>query len=160
MDVIPITNESPAACPVCGSYAGQTLAVASPLLAVADVLVIRTLEVWGKRLVRVSGGRNRYNELGNRPWHLAHTLWQPPLMQVSKSLKDAWTVVPALFEAYGCCDVTAQDVIDCLNCYTEDLLITGTPHDVEELRYRFSAVLGIDVPSPGHRHATTQVAEG
>jgi KaiC/GvpD/RAD55 family RecA-like ATPase len=35
-----------------------------------------------------------------------------------------------------------------LDQYVRDLLVTGTPHDLEELRYRFQAKLGIEVPPP------------
>lgn len=138
-----------APCPVCGAYTGQTLATASPLLAVCDVLVIRALEVAGKRIVRAE--RSRFRVLGTRPWHLAHTLWRPTLDHVTKSLQNAWDVVPVLLDSYGCCGLTAVQVTRCLDQYASDLLITGTAHDVNELRYRFSTVLGIEVPAP-HRH--------
>ena len=81
-----------APCPVCGSYTGVTLATASPLLAVADVLVIRALEVAGKRIVRAD--RARFRTLGTRPMHVAHTIWRPDLAHVTKSLTNAWAVVP------------------------------------------------------------------
>lgn len=143
--------EHPAPCPLCGSFTGATLATASPLLAVCDVLVIRALEVAGKRIVRAE--RSRFRTLGTRPWHVAHTIWRPDQVHVTKSLQNAWDVVPALLDSYGCCGVTSRQVTRCLDQYTADLLITGTPHDVNELRYRFSSVLGIDVPAPNaHLH--------
>lgn len=144
-------DEHPAPCPVCGSYAGATLAVSSPLLAVCDVLVIRALEVAGKRIVRAE--RSRFRTLGTRPWHVAHTLWRPSPENVAKSLHSAWDVVPALIDSYGCCGVTSRQVTACLDKYTSDLLITGTAHDLDELRYRFEAVLGIEVPAPRLLHA-------
>lgn len=133
-------------CPVCGSFANTSLSVSSPLLAVCDVLVLRALEVTGKRIVRDE--RYRFRQLGTRPWHLAHTLWRPRPEYVERSLAHAWDVVPALLDSYGCCDVTARQVTDCLDRYTTDLLITGTPHSLAELRYRFATVLGIEVPMP------------
>lgn len=133
-------------CPVCGSYTGATLATASPLLAVCDVLVIRALEVTGKRIVRAE--RSRFRTLGTRPMHEAHTIWRPEPALVAKSLKSAWAVVPALLDSYGCCGVTAIKVTECLDRYATDLLITGTKHNIDELRYRFETVLGIEVPSP------------
>lgn len=144
------TEDTIAPCPVCGAYSGQTLATASPLLAVCDVLVIRALEVMGKKIVRAD--RARFRALGTRPWHMAHTLWRPDPADVSKSLEHAWDVVPALFDSYGCCGVTSVQVVHCLNQYANDLLITGTPHVIDELQYRFSTVLGIDVPLPRHEH--------
>lgn len=142
----------PAPCPVCGAVTGQSLATASPLLAVCDVLVIRALEVTGKRIVRAE--RSRFRVLGTRPMHEAHTLWRPAPDLVKKSLQNAWAVVPALMDSYGCCGVTSIKVTECLNRYATDLLITGTAHDIDELRYRFETVLGIEVPSPrSHVHA-------
>jgi hypothetical protein len=136
----------PAPCPVCGSYAGATLATSSPLLAVCDVLVIRALEVAGKRIVRAE--RSRFRTLGTRPMHVAHTIWRPDQIHVTKSLQKAWDVVPALLDSYGCCGVTSRQVSACLDSYTSDLLITGTAHNVEELRYRFRTVLGLDLTGP------------
>lgn len=130
-----------APCPCCGAYSGATLATASPLLAVCDVLVIRALEVAGKRIVRAE--RSRFRTLGTRPWHVAHTIWRPDEQAVHKSLDHAWDVVPALLDVHGCCNVTVRQVTQCLDCYAEDLLITGTAHSLEELRYRFETVLGI-----------------
>lgn len=151
-----VQPEAVAPCPVCGAYSGQSLAVASPLLAVCDVLVIRALEVAGKRIVRAD--RARFRRLGTRPWHVAHTIWRPDEAHVAKSLQNAWDVVPALFESYGCCGVTTRQVTECLDRYTADLLLTGTPHSLDELRYRFCTVLGIDLPEP-HPHSHAHVHE-
>ncbi len=140
------TSDVLSPCPVCGSFTGTTLATASPLLAVCDVLVIRALEVAGKRIVRAE--RSRFRVMGTRPWHVAHTIWRPRPEYVVKSLQNAWDVVPALLDSYGCCGVTSRQVTECLDRYTSDLLITGTAHNITELRYRFSTGLGIDVPAP------------
>ena len=134
-------------CPVCGAYSINPASQASALLAVCDVLVVRALEGVGKRIVRVD--RSRYNRLGGRPFHLAHTLWQPDHAMLTKGLANAWDVVPALLNDHGCCGITSQQVTDMLGKYAEDLLITGTGHSVTELRYRFEAFLGLAVP-PHH----------
>ena len=133
-------------CPVCGTYSINPGAQSSALLGVCDVLVIRALETVGKRIVRVD--RSRYQRLGGRPWHLAHTVWPPNGDMIDKALHDAWNVVPPLLNVHGCCGITAQQVTDVLDAYCRDLLITQTGHDVNELRYRFEAFLGIRVPSP------------
>ena len=138
--------DHPAACPLCGAYTGATLATASPLLAVCDVLVIRALEVTGKRIVRAQ--RSRFRILGTKPMHVAHTIWRPEPSLVVKSLKNAWDVVPVLLDSCGCCGVTSLKVTECLDKYASDLLITGTNHSIDQLRYRFSTVLGIEVPAP------------
>jgi hypothetical protein len=150
--MINIEAETAAACPCCGSFVGATLGMnASPLLAVADVLVIRALEAAGKRLVRSSRvGRSRFEKMRDRPLHTAHTLWRPDPELINKALVHAWDVVPAMLSAHGCCNVTAGQVTEMLDSYTRDLLITGTPHRLSELRYRFGSRLGIQLPPEEH----------
>lgn len=141
-----MTMPSPAPCPCCGSYVEAALGVTSPLLAVCDVLVVRALEAVGKRLVRAE--RSRFRNLGSRPWHEAHTVWQPEESTLAKTLDHAWDVVPVLIESHGCCGVSPRQVTGMLDEYVRDLLITGTPHSLDELRYRFSERLGIPFPEP------------
>lgn len=141
--------ETAAPCPCCGAYAGQTLqSQASALLAVCDVLVVRALEQVGKRIVRSE--RARFRSLGTRPWHLAHTLWRPDEEMVRRALRGSWDVIPALLDHHGCCGVTVRQVTDMIDSYVRDLLITGTPHSVAELHYRFETFLGVplDLPEP------------
>lgn len=110
------------------------------LLAVADALVIKSLETMGKRLVRVE--RSRYRIIGDAPFHLAHTMWQVDDHEVSRSLRGAWDIVPLLIERHcGPCGFRAEDVIGVLDDYVHDLVITGTPHEAEELEYRFDSRL-------------------
>lgn len=129
------------ACPVCGAYSGSALAQPPALLAVCDVLVVRALEAVGKRVVRVD--RSRFSRMNGRPWHLAHTLWQPDESMTNKALAGAWDVVPAMLDSHGCCGVTSRQVTAMLDAYVRDLLITGTGHSLTDLRYRFEAFLGI-----------------
>jgi hypothetical protein len=113
---------------------------------VCDVLVVRTLEVAGRRIVR--GERSRYRIKGTRPDHIVHTLWPPNQDTVQRVLKGAWDVVPAMLDSWGCCGVTSVQVTHCLDSYTTDLLITGTPHTIDQLCYRFARDLGIVAPVP------------
>lgn len=133
-----------APCPCCGSYVDSSLGILSPLLAVADVLVVRALEAVGKRIVRAE--RSRFNRMGSRQWHEAHTVWPPEESSVVKTLANAWDVVPALLDTHGCCGVTSRQVTEMLDGYVRDLLITGTMHTFDQLRQRFSDRLGIEVP--------------
>lgn len=132
-----------APCPVCGAYSISPESQSSALLAVCDVLVIRALETVGRRIVRLE--RSRYGRMEGRPFHLAHTLWQPNDDMTEKGLAGAWDVVPALLGEHGCCNITTQQVINMLDSYVKDLLVTGTGHALAELRYRFEAFLGISV---------------
>lgn len=139
------------ACPCCGAYSGTKLAQAPALLAVCDVLVVRALEAVGKHIVR-SGGRSRYRSIQGRrtarAWHLAHTLpgCQPDNEMIDRALEGAWDVVPAMMSVHGCCNVTVAQVTRMLDGYTRDLLITGTAHNLRDLRYRFEKHLGIPLP--------------
>lgn len=135
-------------CKCCGAYSGATLASSQPpaLLAVCDVLVVRALEAVGKRIVRVE--RSRFNRLGTKPWHVAHTVWTPDPEMVNKGLKGSWDVIPAMLDVHGCCGVTSLQVTRMIDAYVRDLLVTGTLHDINELRYRFERFLGVPVTAP------------
>lgn len=136
-----------ATCPMCGAKSLPVSYQTSALLAVCDVLVIRALEAVGKRIVRVD--RSRFARLGTKPWHLAHTLWQPDKAMTDKALAGAWDVVPAMLDEHGCCGITSHQVTAMLDSYVRDLLITGTGHATTELRYRFEAFLGLSLaPHP------------
>lgn len=137
----------PEACPVCGAYSLSYEGRSSALLAVADVLCLKALEKVGSRLVR--SDRSRFNELDGRPFYLAHTLW-PEVNEetISRALKGAWDVVPALLDGHGWSreeDVTSDAVIGMLDQYVHDLVITGTVHRLEELHYRFTHRLRLPV---------------
>lgn len=133
----------PASCPVCGAYSITHEHQTSALLAVCDVLVVKALETMGKWIVRAE--RSRYRAKGTRPYFEVHTLWQPTDQVVSKALRGAWDVVPAMMDTHGCCDVTVRQVTEMLDSYVHDLVITGTRHDIHELAYRFSDRLGLPV---------------
>lgn len=133
----------PVACPVCGAYSIQQETQTSALLAVTDVLTVKALETMGKWIVRAE--RSRYRQLGTRPYTVAHTMWQPDDAVVTKALKGAWDVIPALLDQYGCCGVTPIQVTEMLNTYVHDLVVTGTEHTIGELEYRFTTRLGLPV---------------
>jgi hypothetical protein len=130
-------------CPVCGAYSLAPAGEMSALLAVCNVLVLKALEKLGSFIVRVE--RRRHNLMDSRPYYVAHTLWQPTDATVDKALKGAWEVVPALLVTHGCCDITSVQVSTMLDDYVHDLAITGTPHTLEELQYRFTNRLGLPV---------------
>jgi len=141
-----VTTEHVTPCPVCGTYAGSPLAQAPALLAVCDVLVVRALELVGKHIVRLE--RGRFNRMKGRPWHEAHTLWKPRPDMIEKALKGAWDVIPAMLDNHGCCGVTSRQVAIMVDSYVRDLLITGTAHNITDLRYRFENRLGIPLAEP------------
>lgn len=114
------------------------------VIAVCDVLVVKALESMGKRLVRMD--RARFKVIGDKPFHVAHTLWQADDETVVKAIKGAWDVVPVLIENHsGDCDVDPAAVAAVLNDYVHDLVITGTPHCLPELVYRFKTRMDFDM---------------
>lgn len=148
-------TEPLAACPVCGAYGGTTLAQAPALLAVCDVLVVRALESVGRRIVMTgpeSRGRSargsRMKLMNGRPFMEAHTIWRPEMDMVDKGLLYSWDVIPAMLDSHGCCGVTSQQVTSMVDKYVRDLLVTGTAHNLTDLRYRFEKFLGIPLEEP------------
>lgn len=139
-------TEQAVACPMCGSYGGETLAQAPALLAVCDVLVVRALENVGKQIVRHE--RNRHRLLNTRPYYTAHTVWKPDSFMLDRGLRGAWDVIPALLDNHGCCGVTSRQVAEMVDSYVRDLLVTGTGHRLTELRYRFETYLGVPLAEP------------
>lgn len=139
-------DEHAVPCPMCGAYGGTTLAQAPALLAVCDVLVVRALEAVGKRMVRVE--RSRFSQMAGRPWHEAHLLWRADESTIGKVLTGSWDVIPAMLDNHGCCGVTSGQVTRMVDQYVRDLLVTGTAHNLTDLRYRFESYLGISLAEP------------
>lgn len=118
-------------CPCCGS---STTAEHDPLVAACDMLVVRALELIGKRVVRLD--RSRFGRMGDRPFHEAHLLWQPDEKAIDQGLADAWTHVAAVLAEHGCCGITVDQLTLILDRYVRDLCLTMTGHSTLELRYR------------------------
>jgi hypothetical protein len=135
-------------CPLCGAFSGSTLAQSPALLAVTDVLVIKALEKVGKMLARNGGNRQRVRVATTTPWHQVHTIVQPTPKDIDKGLHGAWDVIPAMLDNHGCCGVTSRQVESMVDSYVRDLLITGSIHQMPDLRYRFERFLGIPLPEP------------
>ena len=133
----------PSPCPVCGAYSLAPDARATTLLAVCDVLTWKALEQLGKYLVRAE--RSRFNVLGDRPFAEAHTIWRAPDALVDKALRNTWDVVPLLVVSHGPSAVAACDVVDVLDEYVHDLAVSGYPHTIHQLAYRFVTRLQLPV---------------
>lgn len=103
------------------------------LLGAADVLVVRALELVGKRIVRVE--RSRYRALGGRPFHEAHTVWQPDSEMLTKSLAGAWAQVPQVVRDHARDEVDPAQVALALDRYVRDLVRARRDHSVADLAY-------------------------
>lgn len=126
-------------CPCCRQRVEA--AGADPLVAACDMLVLRALELVGKRIVRAD--RSRYARMGDQPWHEAHLNWQPDPNTVDRGLAGAWDAVPVLLIEHGCCGLSPDQLVVVLDRYVRDLLAVGAGHAVGELRYRLGAYLGV-----------------
>lgn len=138
----------PTPCPCCGAYSLAPDADTVTLVAVCNVLVVKALEKVGNFIRRQPRGATT-RVLLSTPRHLVHTIEQATDDQTARALKGAWDVVPALLDAHGCCGVTSLQVASMLDDYVHDLVLTGTPHEIAELEYRFRSRLGLPV---GHEH--------
>jgi hypothetical protein len=114
--------------------APEPRAITDPaLIAACDVLVVRALELVGKRLVRVD--RSRYARLAGRPFHEAHLLWQPDAEMLDKALAGAWTQVPQVVRDHSTSGVEPRWVSLALDRYVRDLVRASRGHEVDHLRY-------------------------
>ena len=133
----------PSPCPVCGAYSlppGERYTV---LLAVCDVLVVKALEQLGKYLTRAE--RSRFNDLGERPFSEAHTIWKAPDALVCKALRNTWDVVPLLVASHGPDAIDPDLVVAMLDDYVHDLAVAGYLHTIQQLAYRFVTRLSLPV---------------
>jgi hypothetical protein len=137
------------------------LVAAESVVAACDVLVLRALELVGKRIgrgadvgkgftqgraLRRDEGRYRYRRMmeEGRAWHEAHLLWRPDAITIDRGLEHAWDAVPVVLAEHGCCGATPGQLTLILDRYVRDLLLTGTGHAVVELRYRLAPFLGVE----------------
>ncbi len=144
----------PGRCPCCGGYNLAPTEGAEILLAVCDVLTVKALETLGRFVVRVE--RSRWAALGDRPRHVAHTLWPPTDEMVDKALRGAWDVVPALLDVYaprgGPRTLDPAEVGVVLDGYVHDLAITGQLHTVPMLAERLALHLHLPLGDCPHDH--------
>jgi hypothetical protein len=109
------------------------------LVGAADVLVLRALELVGKRIVRVD--RSRYARLEGRQFHEAHLLWRPDAQMLDRALTAAWTFVPQIVTDHARDEVATEQVVLTLDRYVRDLCLSQRGHDLAELCYRLRAFL-------------------
>lgn len=114
----------------------NTVQVDRGLAAACDVLVLRALELLGKRIVRVE--RSRFKRLGTLAFHEAHLLWQPDRDTLDKALASAWDYLPEVIQNHARNDISPTEVRLALERYIHDLVQMKRGHSVEELRYRLS----------------------
>lgn len=113
--------------------------ITDPFVGACEALVLRALEVAGKRAV----GRERFRHPDVKPWEL-HTLHQATPTSVPRLLRGAFTAVPAVATKLG---IDADALTATLTSYVGALLIAGARHDAADLReYLANTVRGEPVP--------------
>jgi hypothetical protein len=108
-----------------------------PLIAASDVLVLRALELVGKRVVRQD--RSRYKRLGNLPWFEAHCLWRVDPTTLDKALADAWSMVPIVVRSWPCSELDSAQLRAILDRYVRELVGSQRGHEIAELAYCLEA---------------------
>lgn len=109
------------ACSCCG---------VDPLAVACESIVVRALEVLGKRIVRQR--RSRWVQLGATPWYEVHTLWSPKETDVNATLEHAWDLVPDLCIRWGHDDPVG--LAQRLDAYTRQLVWDGEMPTLEGVR--------------------------
>lgn len=132
-----MTDDYVSRCPCCGRPA---TAEQDPLVAACDVLVLRALELIGKRVVRFD--RSRFGRLNGRPWHEVHVMWQAEQKAIDLGLAEAWESVAVVLDEHGCCGITVDQLTLILDRYVRDLCQTMQGHSTTELRYRLDVYVG------------------
>lgn len=114
--------------------------LSGPFVAACEALALRALEVAGKRVL----GRDRYRYTDLPVWEY-HTVRQSTPTSVPRLLQGAFTAVPAVASRLG---VDPEKLTAALTSYVGGLLVSGSRHDVADLREHLAAtVAGELVPA-------------
>lgn len=97
------------------------------LVALCDGFVVKTLESVGKAIKREK--RSRVAVMRGRTLHTAHMIWPLDAAQAMKRVEGAFDALPARMATHK---ITADGsrVTLVLSRYTQNLVMTGTAHDV------------------------------
>jgi len=102
---------------------------AQVLVAACDMLVLRALELIGKRIVRDERSRYQTLQSSGRAWFEAYTIWTPEPAQVDAALATAWANCDRIVAFYGYWDYTETSLRTALDGYVRDLVQFGQPHN-------------------------------
>lgn len=106
------------------------------LVAACDVLVLRALELIGKRIVRVD--RSRFGQMSGLAFHEVHVRWQPDGDMLDRALTNAWDFVPQIVTTHARPVIGPREVALVLDRYVRDLIRSHRVHEIDDLRYRLS----------------------
>jgi hypothetical protein len=106
------------------------------LAAACDMVVLRALELVGKRVARDERSRHGALRRSGKEWHEAHTLWTPEPHQVDAALAGAWALLPRLSSEHGCCGLADPALVLILDGYVRELVASSRPHEYANLQRR------------------------
>lgn len=110
-DVAPC--RTPMACDCCA---------VDPVALACEMLVLRALEVLGKRLVREAGHKHRWQDRGDAPWYALHTVWETSARDIDGALRGAWEMVDEVQMRWGSRDRYDPLLASKLDRYTRRLV--------------------------------------
>lgn len=113
------------------------------LHAICDVMVVKTLERVGAYIVR--SPRSRRGQSAGIPQHEIHTVWADTDLRTAKAIGKSWEPFPALLARHTS-GFDADLVRTVITGYIHDLVVSGTPHNVDEMRTRLRDRAGIGGP--------------
>jgi len=102
---------------------------AQVLVAASDMLVLRALELIGKRIVRDERSRFQTLQRSGRPFFEAYQIWTPAPTQIDAALATAWHNCDRVVAFYGYWDYTETHLRDVLDNYVRWLVKSGQPHN-------------------------------
>lgn len=111
------------------------------LLPVCDALVLEALRRVGQWILRHERCRPAQWR-GRESWEAyTNPEWVVDDLVVAKALRYAWTLIPVMlarWEDLAC--IPDEELMNTLDAYVHDLVVTRTPHTVEQLRLRVDSV--------------------
>ncbi len=121
----PRCPQSPLTCDCCG---------VDPVALACEMLILRALEVLGKRLVREAGKKNRWQDRGDTGWYALHTIWPASAKDIDGALRNAWDMVDEVQARWGTRD--RYDILlgQKLDTYTRRLVTDQRLPDLGEIR--------------------------
>lgn len=102
---------------------------AQVLVAACDMLVLRALELIGKRVVRDDRSRFLTLQATGRAWFEAYTIWAPEPAQVDAALSTAWANCDRIVAFYGHWGYTETTLKSALDGYVRQLVEYSHPHN-------------------------------
>jgi hypothetical protein len=102
---------------------------AQVLVAACDMLVLRALELIGKRIVRDERSRFQTLQTSGRAWFEAYTIWTPEPAQVDAALATAWSNCDRIIAFYGHWGYTESTLKTVLDEYVRHLVQFQQPHN-------------------------------